>query len=372
MLISSRPIVTTNNEGPILGTLIMGRFLDEEYVKTLVEQTHVNFYVWPVANRAALPEKEKDILKTITSNEPLLIRSDNNEYLNIYGMLPDVKGVPALLVRADIPKDISVRGYGALRFAMFSILAVGIVILAVLFVLLQKAVITPIDTLRSYAVAIRKTDNLTMRLSLQRRDEIGTLAREFDRMVEQLSEARKQLLEQSYHSGMSEMASGVLHNVRNNLSPMIVDIEVLQEELRDASLEKMQKALSEMVDESVSDARKKDLLKFMELATRKQTALVRKFEHKLDNVARLVSHMERILPDRDFRSFQGTPVEDVRLGELIRDALDLMSTDLRKIIRVDFHQSLREEGPVRVQRVSLRQVLANLLTNSAESIKKTG
>lgn len=372
MLVSSRPIVTTNNEGPIRGTLIMGRFLDEEYVKTLVEQTHVNFCISPVAGNDALPEMQKKILKSITPNEPLLMRGDDSDFLSVYGVFPDVEGIPALLVRADIPKDISVKGYGALRFALFSILFVGVIILFVLFVLLQKTVLTPVDKLRDHAVAIGKSDNLAPRLSLQRTDEIGILAQEFDRMLEQLSEARKQLLEKSYRSGIAEMAAGILHNVRNSLTPMIVDIHILREEVRKMPIEKIQTALNELSVETASVQRREKLIQFLDHASRNLAAFVEKLDNKLDNIADRAAHVEGILPERDDWEFRGKPIEEVHLNELVADAIDFIPEDLGKFFRLKLHPSIKEKGPVRVHRISLRQVMTNLLTNAAESIKRTG
>jgi hypothetical protein len=48
MLISSRPILRINNEGPIRDYIMMGRFLGPDQVKSLCDQTQVNFQLWPI------------------------------------------------------------------------------------------------------------------------------------------------------------------------------------------------------------------------------------------------------------------------------------------------------------------------------------
>ena len=95
----------------------------------------------------------------------------------VYATFPDIQDVPALLVRADILREISAKGAAALRFALLSILVAGIVILIVLFLLLQRTVVAPMTKLTAHVVAIGKSDDLSARLSLPRRDEIGTLRR---------------------------------------------------------------------------------------------------------------------------------------------------------------------------------------------------
>jgi sensor domain CHASE-containing protein len=369
MLVSSRPIVTTNNEGPIRGTLIMGRFLYKDSVKTLVEQTRVNFRLWPITGYA-LPEAEREVLKDISDGQPLLISDSDNNLLLVYATFPDIQGVPALLVRADIPREISTKGAAALRFALLSILVGGIVILVVLFVLLQRTVVGPMAKLTAHVVAIGKSDDLSARLSLPRRDEIGTLAQECDRMLEQLSEARKKLLEQSYHSGMAEMASGILHNIRNSLNPLVVDIDVLRQELRKAPIEKIEMAQTELAEGTPSSQRRKDLNTFLDLANKNLAMLIRKMRAKLDEVASHASHIEEILPERDKLSLRQRPMEQVGLDQLVNDSIALIPGDLRGTVSVEIDSSVGEIGPVTTHRVSLWQVLANLLVNSVESIKR--
>lgn len=369
MLVSSRPIVTTNNEGPIRGTLIMGRFLSEDSVQTLVEQTRVNFRLWPIAGHA-IPEAQREVLNDISDDQPVLISDNDNNLLFVYATFPDIQDNAALLVRADTPKEISAKGAAALRFALLSILVGGIVILLVLFVLLQRTVVAPMVNLTAHVVAIGKSDNLSARLSLPRRDEIGILAQECDRMVAQLSEARKKLLEQSYHSGMAEMASGILHNIRNSLSPMVVDIDVLRQELRKAPIERIEMARTELTEGTPSSQRRKDLNTFLYLANNNLATLIRKVRAKLDDVASLAIHIEEILPDRDKLSPRQRPMEEVRLDELVRDSIALIPGDLCETVSVEIDPSVERIGSVRAHRVSLWQVLANLLVNAAESIKR--
>jgi signal transduction histidine kinase len=224
--------------------------------------------------------------------------------------------------------------------------------------------------LTAHVVAIGKSDDLSARLSLPRRDEIGTLAQECDRMVEQLSEARKKLLEQSYHSGMAEMASGILHNIRNSLNPMVVDIDVLRQELRKAPIEKIQMAQTELTEGNPSSQRRKDLSTFLNLANKNLAMLICKVRAKLDDVASRASHMEELLPNRDELSPRQRPMEEVRLDELVRDSIALIPGDLCEAVSVETDPSLGKIGSVRAHRVSLWQVLANLLVNAAESIKR--
>ena len=47
----------------------MGRFLNEGSVQTLVEQTRVNFRLWPITGHA-MPEAEREVLNDISDGQP--------------------------------------------------------------------------------------------------------------------------------------------------------------------------------------------------------------------------------------------------------------------------------------------------------------
>jgi sensor domain CHASE-containing protein len=370
MVVSSRPVVTSVNTGPIRGTLIMGRFLNEDAVKTLARQTRVNFHLWSIRGDA-MPKPERKLLKNINNNQPLLVDAADNNLVYVYATYPDVKGKPALLVRADISKEISVQGSTALRFALLSILVAGMILLLFLFVLLQRTVVTPVEGLTSHVVAIGRSDDLSARLSLDRGDEIGTLAREFDGMVKKLKEARHRLLEQSYQAGMVEMASGIMHNIRNILNPMIVDIEGMRQELRKTPTEKMELARNELTAGSPSSGRKKDLLKFIVLSNKKLSTLALDMGTKLEHVLDRALHIEEILPDRVRLSQWKKSLEKVKLEELLRDAVALIPNDLLNDIALEIEPSIAKLGSIKTHRISVLHVLANLLINAAESIKRS-
>jgi sensor domain CHASE-containing protein len=370
MVVSSRPIVTSVNTGPIRGTLIMGRFLNEDAIKTLARQTRVDFYRWPI-HGDAMPKREKEILKDINDDAPLLLDAADNNLLHVYATYPDINGKPALFVRADISKEVSAQGIAALRFALLSILVAGIIVLLFLFVLLQRTVVTPVERLTSHVANIGKSDDLSARLSLDRGDEIGTLTREFDGMVEQLKEARNRLLEQSYQAGMVEMASGILHNIRNTLNPMIVDIEGMRQEIRMAPIEKIELAGNELTAGSPSSERKKDLVKFIELSNKKLSTLVLGMGTKLEHVLNRAVHIEEILPDRARLSQWKQSLEKVKLEELLRDAVALVPSDLLDHVSLEIEPQIAEIGSIETHRISVLHVLANLLINAAESVKKT-
>jgi PAS domain S-box-containing protein len=227
MFISSRPITKSNDEGPLRGSLIFGRFLNDEFVKTLVDQTKINFQAFPV-HAGSLPTLLKDIPNRITDESRYLVDSSTNDSIYAYTTLPDIIGNAAILIKSQTPKKISEQGYVTVSYAMCLILAIGIGVLIVMSLLLHYSVLGPITDLKNHVMLIRKTGDISASLSSQRRDEIGILAIEFDRMLEQLQRFQTKL-EVKVKERTSELAI-----TNENLQQEIEERKQAEEALRES------------------------------------------------------------------------------------------------------------------------------------------
>jgi signal transduction histidine kinase len=185
MLIFSRPILTNQSQGPIRGSVIIGKYLTAKIIKKLADLTQVDFETFPMMD-SALPEPLKNIPSRITDESRYLIESTGADYLHVYTTLSDIKGDTALLLKAKIPKNISAKGYASMRYAIYSFLAAGFGVLIVMLLLLHFSIFRPIKDFTNHVTTIGKTSDLSAIYSIKRRDEIGILANAFNGMLEQL------------------------------------------------------------------------------------------------------------------------------------------------------------------------------------------
>lgn len=370
MFIASRPILNSYNKGPIRGSVIMGRFFNNDMAETLVQQTSVDFEAFAIQSDS-VPEAMKSIANQLTPEVPYHIETHDDQ-LDIYAKFADLSGDPILLLKARIPRKIASKGSATIRYALISILAAGVAVLAVMLLLLQRTVFKPISRLTEHVLSIGKRGDLSARLLLDRSDEIGTLATEFDEMMKQLSDVRKQLLEQSYRSGMSEMASGVLHNIRNSLNPALGRIQLLRSKLREAPMKEIEMAQKELGEGSASEERREDLVKFSLLANENLTDLLKHTSNKLDEIVEQIAEIEKILDDHHKWASSERPAEQIKIENLVDDSMNLLRDDHREAISVKTDPGMDAVGAIEAHRMSLLQVIGNLLTNAAESIQRKG
>ncbi len=198
LMVSSRPIITSERKGPVRGWLVMGRFLNPDMIETLKSQTGVNFKIMSVG-QGTLPEDEEAVLLRIGKEKEYFTKEHNVDKLHVYTTNPDIKGNTALLIKAEVNRDITAKGRKTVRFAFYSMLVVGTLILFVLLLLINRMIVKPLVKLTVQMEKIRQREDYSERLALKRKDEIGALADEFDNLVKQVQVRNESLEDQNIH-----------------------------------------------------------------------------------------------------------------------------------------------------------------------------
>ena len=368
LLVVSRPVLTSERRGPAQGTIIMGRIITPALVGTIARQARVDLRLWP-ARQDAVPPADRHMLGRLSTASSVLMEPAGEKMLRVYSLFPDFKGEPALLLRADVPRDILAQGAATIRYLEITTVVVGPVLVVVLLFLLQTIIVGPLSRLTAHATAVATTGDLSARLSMKRRDEIGILSRQFDFMVEQLAALRTQLLDQSFRAGQAEAAAGVLHNVRNALSPLVGRIDGCSDLLRDAPISTVERARAELARDDIAPARKEALARFQNLALERLAGMVKETSAQLLDIRHRIGEIEEILATQDKYARVERPVELLIVQDLVRDAVEMMPDSLRAAAHFHLDPSLAGIGPVWAQRSTLLQVFSNILNNAAESIR---
>jgi signal transduction histidine kinase len=233
-------------------------------------------------------------------------------------------------------------------------------------------VLRPVSRMTRHAVAIAEGDDLTQRMNVLRNDELGVLAREFDRMVDQLAETRRRLVDQSFEAGAAQVASGLLHNVGNAMTPLGVTVAGLQRQLRDAPAGEVEMAVAELEAGVADQARRADLEQLLRLASRELAEVVARAGDDADAVARHAESIQRILAHQLHSAGAGPVVENVELRALVARGVEMVAPAMLQRLRLDFDPSLAALGTLPLPRMLLQQVVQNLVLNAAEAARAGG
>jgi two-component system, NtrC family, sensor kinase len=371
LLVVSRPILHNNKEGPLIGTLVMGRFLDETAIERIGDLTKLSIVV-KTANKKA---DTLSLTETVVAHQGLVYSDfrqvETTTNWQLYTTIADIYGKPIMTLQIDTARDISAQGVKAVEQSLWVLAATGMLVMLVLWKLLQHAILKPVAKLTDHALRIGENDNLEVRLNLQRKDEVGILAHTFDQMVDRLAETRRRLVDQSYHSGIAEMASGLLHNIGNAITPLNVRLATLQQELKTAPLAEMEQAAAELADPSTPSERRADLKQFVALAGGEMASLIKGSQEKLEASIQQVRQVQEILADQQRFSRSARVIEPVDMVTVINEAEAGLIPEMKEMLGIKIKHSVAECGAVAGARAALGQVVSNILINAAESILLT-
>lgn len=219
--------------------------------------------------------------------------------------------------------------------------ASGVVIGALLGWWTTERITRPVERLAEGARAVASGD-LSARVEVLSQDEIGELARAFNRMTEQLLEQRDRTIQAERVAAWRELARRLAHELKNPLFPLQITIENLKRS-RDRS----------------SPA------EFDEIFHESTSMLLAEFAN-LNSIIGRFSDFARMPPPR---------FEDIDLNTLVRGVMKLHEAALHKEGRPQIHTTLDlAEGVLRISadEDQLRRAIGNLVLNTLDAMPEGG
>jgi PAS domain S-box-containing protein len=183
LLVSALPILTSENQGPSRGTLLFGRFLDEDEIARWGETIQLSL----VARRwddPALPADFRSARAALSATAPNHTRALDEQVSAGYLLLSDVYAQPALILRVTMPRDIMQQGRLS-QTILATILGIsGLIAFALATWGLDRLIVGRLVRLAQQVHRIGERGTSTQRVAITGNDELGTLEREINRMLE--------------------------------------------------------------------------------------------------------------------------------------------------------------------------------------------
>uniref|UniRef100_A0A7C4S5V9 histidine kinase n=1 Tax=Geoglobus ahangari TaxID=113653 RepID=A0A7C4S5V9_9EURY len=215
-IIASRPILTSNDEGPIRGALIMGRFLNTTQIS---KNLGLNISVLPY----------NDELKGI---QPI-----NGKIIG-YAPLKDIYGKPVYILKLETIREIYPQGVETVRYYILTIIVIGVLFCVVTILLIDRFVLYRLSLITSVIKEIHQNPDKTV--PVIGKNELASLSIEINKMLDRIKR---------YNELIKVLNRILRHDLLNNLTIVRVSLEMI--EPKDESMERLIKNAIKTIDKSV-------------------------------------------------------------------------------------------------------------------------
>ena len=187
MIVASRPVTGTNKQGPIKGTLVMGRYLDESMIMSLEENTLLPVELLYYRNTDLPDRLEYDIVEVSNNNYSVSV-SENSETVSGYGLMYDVFGNPTLILRTQMDRDIYFSGLRIMDSIFYLVIGIFLIVALLISWILKKNLFSRLNLLGESVNAVGSQGDLSSRLEIGGDDELSTLADNINGMLSSLED----------------------------------------------------------------------------------------------------------------------------------------------------------------------------------------
>lgn len=250
VLIASKPILTSQKEGPIMGALIFGRCLDSREIGFLSQTVGLQLSMSSL-NSPQIPADFQHAYSQLSGSSSVCVQTLSDNVIGGYSLVRDVYEKPAFLFRVDNAREVYQQGVVTVSYFMVSSVVVCLIFGGTVMVLLEFGVVSPLSRLTTSVKKIgRSLGDLTL-VSRLRTDEMSVLS-------QAIMDAMSQRL-----AAIEELAGMIGHDLRNPLTGISTATYYLKAKYASAMDEKGKEMLK-IIEDDIAYSNKivNDLLEY--------------------------------------------------------------------------------------------------------------
>ncbi len=374
IFLASTPILHSDRTGSSQGTFIFGRLFDPAKIRRIATQAGLELTLSPhIAGKTELRPASRKKEFARLQHTPLII-SRTDKLTQVTTTLFSIDDKPIIDMLVSMPSDITKRGKKTLDGITIAIFLAGLFLSLILTYLLNRSVIAPISRITKHLAHIGNQEDIAARIKLERNDEIGDLANEFDQMLQRLSDTRKRLFKQSYQSGASEMASGVIQDINKNIQPLRENIELPISLLDRAHTSTSAGLIHELADIKVGNHRFIEITQQLLDLNNEQALLLAEARSEMRRLRIDIEQLQEVISDYSKFISQGSDTGVVSVSSLLNTASKKLSADEKKLLTIDIDPAVYRVAPAAASPNLLQQVINVLLdhyVSAAEQLAAT-
>jgi PAS domain S-box-containing protein len=189
MLVAAHPIVDNSGAKPSLGTLIWGRSLSPELLKSLSDRTRFKVGVERVDQGTSPPTAQ--VLAELSATGQPVVRTQDRNTMAGYALTRDADARPALVWKVEMPREVFVQGQETVTYLAASLAVAGLFSVLLTLMLLERTVLARLRRLVASLRMVGAAGDTSRRVVEEGRDELGDVARTVNNTLHAVHDAQR-------------------------------------------------------------------------------------------------------------------------------------------------------------------------------------
>jgi signal transduction histidine kinase len=212
MLLASRPILTSEGNGPVRGVLIFARYFDKEEITQLsyllrLPLTIQSFSDWKTNNPIQTTPLAASYVKPLSQQS-----------IAGYDIINDINGQPAFVLGAVSLRTVYSQGLRTISYIDQALILSGIIFSFIIVLILEGSVLNRLSKLTNAMLKLGASDKQSRMLPVSGNDEITWLTQSINKLLNEIHLQSLKLQKNERLSAIGELARQVGHDLRNPLT----------------------------------------------------------------------------------------------------------------------------------------------------------
>jgi len=224
VILTSYPILSPNQSEIQGGTLIMARLLDAGRIDDIDQMLQLDGSLVPYTTKSGdgiLTAQDSDAAK----GGAIIVRQPDENNMDGYAIITGIENKPSFfLLKIETPRPVYQQVKNSILIVAFAIIILSIIFLVAVQLLLQRFILAPLSELDTGMKSIGGSGDLSLRIPETGDEEVVSLTRSFNQMLDQIQHQRNEL-----HELLEEIEQqrDDLSEARHNLAERNRDLEEL-------------------------------------------------------------------------------------------------------------------------------------------------
>ncbi len=200
LLLASAPVLRSDGSGPARGTLLVGRFLDAEELQRISRLARLPLSLLEY-DQALTSPGFADSVGVLSAASPSLLKPVSETEMYAFQLLSDLDGQPAYILRVTLSRTVARNSQLVLNFLLITLTASVFLFGVIAILSVDRLVLAPLQRLGRQVAQIGRRGDLSERVSIAGRDELGRLGADINQMLADLQQSQRSRQESEQRFG---------------------------------------------------------------------------------------------------------------------------------------------------------------------------